>query len=127
MGLDTSFTAGITLTSGEVVTLDVTAIDAQGIRCKSDEGERFVPWGEITAVMLATPDHMLENAGYMFSVAEAIRQTDEREAYDAMQMRRVGFALLREAAPRFCPLGTGCPLSADPGARPHPGGGQPQL
>ena len=106
-----SFTAGITFTSGEVATLDVVAIDQQGIRCKGEEGERLVSWSDVTAVMLATPDHMLENAGYMFSVAQVMQETEQREPYDASQMRLIGVALLREAAPRLCPLREGCALA----------------
>lgn len=115
-----SFTAGITFTTGEVVTLDVISLDEHGIRGKSDEGERTVPWADVSAVMLATPDHMLENAGYMFSVAQVMQETEQREPYDAAQMRRLGVSLLREAAPMLCPQGGGCPLGGgggDEGAR----------
>lgn len=108
---EVDFTAGITLDDGRVLTVDVTEIDERGIRYQSDEGLRSVPWTEVKAVMLATTDHMLESAGYMFSVAELVQQAEERQPYDADQMRRLGAGLLKEAAPRLCPLGDGCPLA----------------
>lgn len=107
---DAEFTAGITLRSGAVLTADVTTLDAQGIAYRTEDGVGFASWGEITAVMLATTDHMLETAGQMLSVAEVLRQQEQREPYDAEALRQRALGLLREAAPRLCPHGQACPL-----------------
>ncbi len=108
---DHDFTAGITLADGRVLTVDVTGIDGDGIHHKPEQGADFVPWADIKAVMLATTDHMLESAGYLFSMAETVERTEQEQPYEAESMRRLGAGLLQQAAPRLCPLGDGCPLS----------------
>lgn len=109
------FTAGITLRSGEVRTVDVEAIDDQGIRYRGQgESESFVPWHEVEAVMLASPDHMLESAGYLMDMSERIRNQEARQPYEAEAVRARALGLLREAAPRICPRGRDCPLAAGP-------------
>ncbi len=113
------FTAGITLHSGKVFTVDVTALDVEGIRHKPEQGGDFVPWSDVKAVMLATTDHMIESGGYLFSMAERMQESDQDQPYEADAMRRLGAGLLRQAAPRICPNGAGCPLAAPP---PPPGG-----
>lgn len=113
------FTAGITLHTGEVLTVDVTALDEAGIRHKPAQGDDdFVPWSDVKAVMLATTDHMIESGGYLFSMAERMQEADEGQPYEADAMRRLGAGLLRQAAPRICPNGEGCPLA---GPAPGPG------
>lgn len=105
------FTAGITLRDGSVLTADVTSLDATGIGYRTDTATGFASWSDITAVMLATTDHMLETAGHMFAVADLLRQQEERQAYDAQALRGRALGLLREAAPRLCPAGPSCPLA----------------
>lgn len=107
---DVSFTAGITFTDDRVSTVDVTGIDGTGIAYTSEEGPVVVPWSEVKAVMLATTDHMLESAGSLFSMAEAIQETAETGPRDAAELRRFGIRLLQQAAPRLCPLGAACGL-----------------
>ncbi|MEX0659781.1 MAG: hypothetical protein WD080_11660 [Egibacteraceae bacterium] len=109
---DVEFTAGITLRSGAVLTADVTTLDAAGIAYRTEHGSGFASWGEITAVMLATTDHMLQTAGQMLSAAEVLRQQEERGPYDAEALRQRALGLLREVAPRLCPQGQTCPLGA---------------
>ncbi len=115
---EVDFTAGITLNSGEVLTVDVTAVDAEGIRHRPERGREFVAWSEVKAVMLATTDHMIESGGYLFSMAERMQDADQEQPYEADAMRRLGAGLLRQAAPRICPNGAACPLAAPP---PPPG------
>ncbi len=112
---DHEFTAGITLNDGRVLTVDVMGIDGQGIRHKPEQGGDFVPWTDIQAVMLATTDHMLESAGYLFTMAETVERTEQEQPYEAESMRRLGAGLLQQAAPRVCPLGEGCPLGTRTG------------
>ena len=112
------FTAGITLHDGRVFTVDVTALDHEGIRYKPEQGVEFVPWSDVKAVMLATTDHMIESGGYLFSMAERMQESDQGQPYEADAMRRLGAGLLRQAAPRICPNGASCPLAA-----PSPGPG----
>jgi hypothetical protein len=109
------FTAGITLNDGRVFTVDVRHIDDSGMRYRAEGADELVAWSDVKAVMLATSDHMLETAGYTFSMAELVLEKEESQPYDAAQMRQLGFNLLRDAAPRFCPLGAGCALG-----RPEP-------
>ncbi len=108
------FTAGITLNSGEVFTADVEGIDDEGLRYTSEGVARVAFWRDIKAVMLATTDHMLETGGYLFSMAEMVREQDQRQPYDAQQMRRFGLDLLTQAAPRICPLADECGLAPRP-------------
>ena len=110
---DIGFTAGITLRTGAVLTVDVTRLDDQGIGYRTEEDTAFAPWGEVKAVMLATTDHMLETAGYMLEVSDLLRQQEQRQPYDADAMRQRALGLLREAAPRLCPNGPDCPLAAE--------------
>lgn len=110
---DIGFTAGITLRTGEVLTVDVTRLDDQGIGYRTEEATAFAPWPEIKAVMLATTDHMLETTGYMLEVSDLLRQQEQRQPYDADAMRQRALGLLREAAPRLCPRGPECPLAAE--------------
>lgn len=110
---DHSFTAGITLTSGEVLTVDVEAIDAEGIRYAGPDGPTSAPWHDIKAVMLATTDHMLESAGYMLDMSEALREQQRSKPYDADAMRARALGLLAQVAPRLCPNGPACPLARD--------------
>lgn len=107
---DIEFTAGITLRTGAVRTVDVTRLDDQGIGYRTEEGTAFAPWGEIKAVMLATTDHMLESAGYMLEMSSMLRQQEQTLPYDADAMHQRALGLLREAAPRLCPRGADCPL-----------------
>ncbi|HEV3400895.1 MAG TPA: hypothetical protein VG078_03655 [Acidimicrobiales bacterium] len=109
-----TFTAGVTLNDGRVMTVDVTGIDAQGLRYRSESDAGVVPWTDVKAVMLATTDHMLESGGYLFSMAELVQQREEAGATQALEMRRFGLELLREAAPRICPMGDVCGLRATP-------------
>lgn len=104
------FTAGITLRDGSVLTADVTSLDTRGIGYRTETAEGFAAWDDITAVMLATTDHMLETAGHMMAVADLLRQQEQRQAYDAEALRGRALGLLREAAPRLCPAGRSCPL-----------------
>jgi hypothetical protein len=113
---EVGFTAGITLQDNRVFTVDVTGIDEEGIAYVDDEGPRTLPWADVKAVMLATPDHMLESGGYLFSMAELVREREEAQPYDATQMRQFGIGLLQQAAPRICPLGDACGLRPGPGA-----------
>lgn len=105
------FTAGLTLSSGETLTVDVEQIDGQGVRYRTEEGTAFAPWHEVKAAMLASPDHMLETAGYMFEVSEMLAQQEQRQPYDAEAMRRQGLGLLQQVAPALCPNGASCPLA----------------
>lgn len=109
---DTEFTAGITLRSGAVLTAEVTRLDGQGIAYRTDVDTGFAPWAEITAVMLATTDHMLETAGQMFAVSDLLRQQEQHSPYDADALRQRAVGLLREAAPRLCPHAEACPLAS---------------
>jgi hypothetical protein len=122
----TSFTAGVTLNDGRVMTVDVTGIDAGGLSYRSEKESGVVPWADVKAVMLATTDHMLESGGYLFSMAELVQQREETGPAEALEMRRFGLELLREAAPRICPMGEVCGLRATPLAPPpaedDPGG-----
>lgn len=126
---EVDFTAGITRNDGRVFTVDVREVDGRGMRYRSDGEEGFVAWADVKAVMLATSDHMLETAGYTFSMAEMVLEKEESQPYDAAEMRQLGFGLLVGAAPRFCPLGEGCALARgrDPGqggaTQPGPGAG----
>ncbi len=115
---EVGFTAGVTLKDNRTLTVDVRAIDGTGITYDSDEGTSVLSWSEVKALMLATPDHMLESGGYLFSMAELVQEREQAQPYDALQMRQFGLGLLREAAPRICPRGEGCGLRAgpDPGA-----------
>lgn len=106
------FTAGLTLHSGAVLTVDVERLDTEGLTYRTDEGPVSVPWRDVKAVMLATTDHMLETAGYMFEVSEVLREQERTQPYDADAMRERGRGLLRQAAPRMCPHGPACPLAA---------------
>ncbi len=115
---EAGFTAGVTLQDDRTLTVDVSAIDGRGIAYKSDEGVSVLSWAEIKAVMLATPDHMLESGAYLFSMAELVQEREQDQPYDAMEMRRFGLGLLREAAPRICPLAQACGLRAGPAPRP---------
>ena len=115
-----SFTAGVTLNDGRAMTVDVTAIDAHGLSYRSEQGPGVVPWAAVKAVMLATTDHMLESGGYLFSMAELVQQRDEAGSTDAAGMRRFGLELLREAAPRICPMGEVCGLRAHTLSPPPP-------
>lgn len=105
------FTAGITLTTGEVLTVDVDHLDEQGLRYRTAEGQAFAPWGQVKAVMLATTDHMLESAGYLMDMAERIEE--QEQPYDAEVMRQRALGLLRQLAPRLCPNGPDCPLASE--------------
>jgi hypothetical protein len=118
----TAFTAGVTLNDGRVMTVDVTSIDADGLSYRSEKESGVVPWADVKAVMLATTDHMLESGGYLFSMAELVQQREETGPTDALEMRRFGLELLREAAPRICPMGEVCGLRATPLTPPPPGG-----
>lgn len=116
----TAFTAGVTLSDGRVMTVDVTGIDARGLAYKSEKESGVVPWADVKAVMLATTDHMLESGGYLFSMAEMVQQREEEGPTQALEMRRFGLELLREAAPRICPMGEVCGLRAHPLTPPPP-------
>ncbi|HEX2041951.1 MAG TPA: hypothetical protein VHF24_04870 [Acidimicrobiales bacterium] len=120
----TAFTAGVTLNDGRVMTVDVTGIDGEGLSYRSEMESGVVPWADVKAVMLATTDHMLESGGYLFSMAELVQQREETGPTDALEMRRFGLELLREAAPRICPMGEVCGLRATP-LTPPPTEGQP--
>jgi hypothetical protein len=102
------FTAGVTFRDDRVLTVDVTAIDGEGLTYDSDDGPRRVPWAEVKAVMLATTDHMLESAGSLFTMAERLETAGDQGA--AQEMRRFGLGLVQQVAPRVCPLGAGCGL-----------------
>lgn len=110
----TAFTAGVTLNDGRVMTVDVTGIDADGLSYRSEKKSGVVPWADVKAVMLATTDHMLESGGYLFSMAELVQQREEAGPTQAPELRRFGLELLREAAPRICPMGEVCGLRATP-------------
>ena len=112
--MEVGFTAGITLNSGRVFTVDVEQLDDREIRYKSEEDVGFAPWSDIKAVMLATSDHMLEMSGYLFSVAEMLTEKEQRQPYDPEEMRAFGLNLLRQAAPRICPLQQACALATSP-------------
>lgn len=114
MDESTMFTAGLTLTDGRVRTVDVERLDTDGITYRTEEGAGSVAWSEVKAVMLATTDHMLETAGYMFEVSELLDEQERRQPYDAAAMRQKALGLLAQVAPRVCPLGPGCPLAASP-------------
>lgn len=105
-----AFTAGITLADGAVLTVDVERLDADGIAYRTEDRAGFASWGDVKAVMLATTDHMLETAGYMFEVSELLGEQERRQPYDAETMRRRALGLLAEVAPRLCPRGQECPL-----------------
>ncbi len=111
---EVGFTAGVTLQDNRTLTVDVVAIDSSGITYKSDGGTSVLSWVEIKAAMLATPDHMLESGGYLFSMAELVQDRQQEQPYGALEMRRFGLSLLREAAPRICPLAEACGLNAGP-------------
>ncbi len=115
-----AFTAGLTLNDNRAMTVDVTGIDAHGLSYRSEQGPAVVAWTDVKAVMLATTDHMLESGGYLFSMAELVQQREESGPTDAQEMRRFGLELLREAAPRICPMGEVCGLRAHPLAPPPP-------
>ena len=112
-----SFTAGITFQDDRIVTVDVTAIDGAGMTYTSEEGPGRVPWADVKAVMLATTDHMLESAGSLFAMAERLEDAGNEGAGAASEMRRFGFGVLQQAAPRMCPLGAGCGLRPGPAAQ----------
>ena len=112
------FTAGVTLRDNRVFTVDVTGVDAEGISYRSEEGPSVVAWSDVKAVMLATPDHMLESGGYLFSMAELVNEQEQAQPYDADAMRRFGLNLLTQAAPSVCPRGQECGLKPRSGAPP---------
>jgi hypothetical protein len=114
---EVGFTAGITFQDDSVVTVDVSAIDGEGIAYVSEDGPGRVRWADVKAVMLATTDHMLESAGSLFTMAERLEDAAD-DASAAAEMRRFGVGLLRQAAPRMCPLGGGCALARTPGNPP---------
>lgn len=116
----TDFTAGLTLNDDRVMTVDVTGIDAHGLSYRTEKDAGVVPWADVKAVMLATTDHMLESGGYLFSMAELVQQREEAGPTQAQEMRRFGLELLREAAPRICPMGEVCGLRAQPLTPPPP-------
>ncbi len=68
-------------------------------------------------LMLATTDHMLETGGSLLTMAEVLREAGDR-ADQAAEMRRFGFSVLQQAAPRVCPLGAACGLRPASGATP---------
>ena len=105
-----SFTAGLTLQDDTVLTVELTQIDASGMTYHSEDGPHLVPWDDVKAVMLATPEHMLESGGYLFSMAEMVREREQDQPYHSGAMRRFGLGLLQQAAPRICPLGIACGL-----------------
>lgn len=111
------FTAGITLNDDRAITVDVTAIDGDGISYVSESGVGYVPWSEVKAVMLATTDHMLESAGSLFAMAQRLEDTDDPGAGEAPRMRQFALAILRQVAPRICPRAGECGLR--PGAGPE--------
>ena len=111
---EVDFTAGVTLHDDQVLTVDVTSIDGNGLTYRSDAGVGVLPWSDVKAVMLATPDHMLESGGFLFSMAEMVQEREQDQPYRALEMRRFGLELLREAAPRICPMGAACGLRAHP-------------
>ena len=120
---DVAFTAGITFQNDRMVTVDVTAMDGEGMAYHSEAGDGFVPWAEVKAVMLATTDHMLESGGSLFAMAEALEQAGDERSRDAARMRQFGFGVLQQAAPRVCPRGEACGLRpAPPAAPPDPEG-----
>ncbi len=105
---ESSFTAGITFQDDRVVTVDVTAIDGEGIRYASEDGEQHVPWSAVKAVMLATTDHMLESGGSLFTMAERLQEAGDEGSTAAPEMRRLGLGILQQVAPRVCPRGEEC-------------------
>ena len=115
-----AFTAGITFADDRVVTVDVVAIDGEGLTYQGDDGAQRVPWSDVKAVMLATTDHMLESAGSMFTMAERLQAGGDEGAAAAREMRNLGLGVLQQVAPQVCPRGEGCGLR--PGA-PRPDGG----
>lgn len=119
---EVSFTAGITFQDDRTLTVEVTGIDGSGLRYETDEGEDFAAWDDLKAVMLATTDHMLESAGSLFSMAERLEDAGDPGAAAAPEMRQIGFGVLRQAAPRMCPVGVNCALR--PGGR-SPRGDEP--
>ena len=114
---EVSFTAGITFQDDRVRTVDVTAIDGSGLRYMTEDGEDVVAWADVKAAMLATTDHMLESAGSLFQMAERLEDAGDPGAAAAPDMRRIGFGVLRQAAPRLCPYGPTCGLR--PGYQPE--------
>ena len=119
---EVSFTAGITFQDDRTLTVEVAGIDGSGLQYETEEGEDFVAWNDVKAIMLATTDHMLESAGSLFSMAERLEDAGDPGAAAAPQMRQIGFGVLRQAAPRLCPLGVSCGLQ--PGGR-SPRGAEP--
>lgn len=115
---EVSFTAGITLHDDRVLTVDVTGIDGAGLAYHSAAGDGRITWEEVKAVMLATTDHMLESGGALFAMAETLERADG--AGEAAEMRRLGAGVLRQAAPRICPLGASCGLRPDGGGQAGP-------
>ena len=111
-----AFTAGITFQDDRVVTVDVTAIDADGMTYVSEDGPQRAPWSEVKAVMLATTDHMLESAGSMFDMAERLQAGGGEGTTAAQEMRNLGLGVLQQVAPRICPLGEGCGMRPGYGA-----------
>lgn len=111
---EVSFTCGITFQDDRVLTVDVVAIDGSGMKYKTEDGEDVVAWDDVKAAMLATTDHMLESAGGLFQMAERLEDAGDPGASAAPEMRQIGWGLLRQAAPRLCPLGLNCGLR--PGA-----------
>jgi hypothetical protein len=114
-----AFTAGITLHDNRVITIDVRSIDGDGIGYSGADGPQLVPWTDVKAVMLATTDHMLENGGYLFSMAELVEEREQVQPYDPAALRRLGAGILRQAAPLMCPRRAGCGLR--PGFEPIAG------
>ena len=107
---DVAFTAGITFQDDRVVTVDVTAIDGDGLTYTDEKGTQHAPWSDVKAVMLATTDHMLESGGSLFTMAERIQAGgDEASAQD---MRNLGLGVLQQVAPRVCPMGDACGFRA---------------
>jgi hypothetical protein len=89
----------------------------------AEKGPGRVPWADVKAVMMATTDHMLESAGSLFAMAERLEAAGDEGAGAAPEMRRFGFGVLQQAAPRMCPLGAGCGLR--PGQAVSPDLGSP--
>lgn len=114
-----SFVAGITFNDDRAITADVTGIDATGMAYESESGTETVAWADVKAVMLATTDHMLESGGSLLSMAEVLREAGDRPE-EAAEMRRFGFGVLQQAAPRVCPRGESCGLAPGSGAEPDP-------
>ena len=116
---EVSFTAGITFSDDHVLTVDVVAIDGSGLKYKNEDGEDVVAWSDVKAAMFATTEHMLESAGSLFSMAERLEDSGDPGSAAAPEMRQIGFGILRQAAPRLCPLGANCGLR--PGFNPQAG------